>query len=457
MSSTRSGNAENGVNGTSRIAGFYKQTIQDRVSLLADRGHLGEETCAWLRAGGGLELSIGDKMSENVVASYGLPFGIALNFTVNGTDVLVPMVVEEPSVVAAASNAARMVRASGGFTGTADPQVMTAQVQFDDVPTPHQARETLLAAKEEILALGNAAIPAMVKRGGGCRDLDVRVLDVEAGVLVVDVFVDVGDAMGANLVDTVAETLAPELHARIGGSMGLRILTNLPLRRLVHISCFVADEDLGGAHVADGIARASRFAELDTFRAVTHNKGFMNGLDAAAVALGQDWRSIEAGAHAYAGISGTYRPLSVWKREPGGLRGSAVLPLAVGTVGGSTRVHAGVRAAFELAQVKRAGDLALVLASVGLASNLAALRALSTEGIQRGHMKLHHRKDELERAAISSARAKEQAQAASNAAPLAAKGAEAPLRDAGLAAPQREVAAPPPPREVSAAPAKSAF
>jgi len=390
---------------SSRIAGFYNQSVSARVGLLEAQSTLSEESSKWLREGGGLPLAIGDKMSENVVATYGLPFGIALNFTVNGEDVLVPMVVEEPSVVAAASNAAKMVRASGGFVGEAGPQVMTAQVQFDYVPEPELAKARVLADKARILALGDAAIPAMVKRGGGCRGLEVRVLDVENGVVVVDVDVDVGDAMGANLVDTVAEAMAPEIHAHLGGDMGLRILTNLPLRRTVTVRCFVKDEDLGGAHVSEGVARASRFADLDVFRAVTHNKGFMNGLDAAAVAVGQDWRSIEAGAHAYASVSGRYLPLSTWRRENGGLRGEAKLPLAVGTVGGSTRTHAGVRAAFQLLGAKRAGELACILASVGLASNLAALRALSTEGIQRGHMKLHHRKDELERAAAAAAAA----------------------------------------------------
>jgi hydroxymethylglutaryl-CoA reductase len=271
---------------------------------------------------------------------------------------------------------------------------MTAQVQFDAVPEPEAAAARVRAERARILMLGDAAIPRMVARGGGCRDLDARVLDAAEGVLVVDVFVDVGDAMGANLVDTVAEALAPALHELVGGTIGLRILSNLPLRRMVQVRADVDAEAVGGAEVADGIARASRFAELDPFRAVTHNKGFMNGLDAAAVALGQDWRSIEAAAHAYAALSGTYRPLSVWKRTARGLAGSAALPLAVGTVGGSTRAHAGVRAAFQLARVASARELAVVLAAVGLASNLAALRALASEGIQKGHMKLHHRKRE---------------------------------------------------------------
>jgi hydroxymethylglutaryl-CoA reductase len=379
---------------SSRIAGFYKCSVPARLELLVAHADLDPEARRHLEQGGGLPVEVADKMSENVIAVHGLPLGVGLNFRVNGRDVLVPMAVEEPSVVAAASNAAKMVRAAGGFHGEADPPVMTAQVQFDAVPEPEAAAARVRAERARILMLGDAAIPRMVARGGGCRDLDARVLDAAEGVLVVDVFVDVGDAMGANLVDTVAEALAPALHELVGGTIGLRILSNLPLRRMVQVRADVDAEAVGGAEVADGIARASRFAELDPFRAVTHNKGFMNGLDAAAVALGQDWRSIEAAAHAYAALSGTYRPLSVWKRTARGLAGSAALPLAVGTVGGSTRAHAGVRAAFQLARVASARELAVVLAAVGLASNLAALRALASEGIQKGHMKLHHRKRE---------------------------------------------------------------
>jgi hydroxymethylglutaryl-CoA reductase len=238
----------------------------------------------------------------------------------------------------------------------------------------------------------------MTERGFGCRDLDVRVLDRDAGVLVVHLYIDVGDAMGANTVDTVAEAVAPHVHAMTGGTIGLRILTNLPLRRRVRVHCAVVADALGGDDVADGIARASRFASLDVFRAVTHNKGFMNGLDAAAVALGQDWRAIEAGAHAWCAVEGNgrYRPLSTWTRTATGLHGEAELPLALGTVGGSTQTHPGVRAAFALLGLQSARELAVALAAAGLASNLAALRALATEGIQRGHMRLHARKHDNE-------------------------------------------------------------
>jgi hydroxymethylglutaryl-CoA reductase len=380
---------------TSRLAGFYKRSPEARLVLLREMGAASVETFEHLARGGGLPVALADRMSENVLATHGLPLSVGLNFLVNGRDVLVPMAVEEPSVVAAASNAAKMVRGAGGFEGEADAPIMTAQIQLDDVPDPAAAASRVLADRERILALGDASIPRMVSRGGGCRDLDARVLDEALGVLVFHVHVDVGDCMGANTVDTVAEAIAPAIHAITGGAMGLRILTNLTLRRCVRVRAEVRDEELGGAEMAQGIARASRFAELDVFRAVTHNKGFMNGLDAVAVALGQDFRAIEAGAHAFASMSGTYRPLSTWKRVPGGLVGQAELPLAVGTVGGSVTAHPGVRAALELVGVESAAELSVVMASVGLASNLAALRALAGEGIQRGHMRLHDRKREL--------------------------------------------------------------
>jgi hydroxymethylglutaryl-CoA reductase len=377
-----------------RISGLYKHALRDRGRLVCDAAAAGESVRAYLSRGGGLDLESADRMSENVVATFGLPFSVATNFLVNGKEFLVPMSVEEPSVVAAASNAARMVRASGGFFTDSDPSVMTAQVQLDDVPDVERAAALLRLERERLFAVGDRSIPKMVERGGGCRDMEVRVLSVEHGVLVVDLFVAVGDAMGANTVDTVAEAVAPVVQSLVHGTIGLRILSNLPLRRLVRARCEVDAESLGGPAVADGLARASRFADLDVLRAVTHNKGFMNGVDAAAVSLGQDWRSIEAGAHAYCAISGRYQPISTWRRTERGLEGRCELPLAVGTVGGSTTAHQGVRAAFELLQVEGARELAGVLASVGLASNLAALRALASEGIQQGHMKLHHRKSE---------------------------------------------------------------
>jgi len=392
---------------TSRIAGFYERPLAERVAhvaALGDGALLSAESRAWLERGGGLPVETADRMSENVVATVGLPLGLALNLRINQRDYLVPMAVEEPSVVAAASNAARLVRLGGGFAGEADPPVMTAQIQLDDVVDAAGAPARVAAARAEILAAGDAAIPRMVARGGGCRDLDCRVLDAALGVVVVEIHVDVGDAMGANLVDSVAEAAAPLVARVAGGEVGLRILTNLSLRRRARVWCEVPADALGG-ELADGIARASRFAELDVARAVTHNKGIMNGVDAAAVALGQDWRALEAGAHAFASLDGRYRPLATWRRTDGGLAGRIELPMAVGIVGGGTRTPA-ARAGLELTAVSSAQELAIAMAAAGLASNLAALRALAGEGIQKGHMRLHRRRvDEAAPAAESPARA----------------------------------------------------
>lgn len=390
---------------TSRQPEFYKRTVAERRQVLAQSLGLSAETQAYLHTGG-LDMAIADRMTENVVSTFSLPMSVALNFRVNGRDHLIPMVVEEPSIVAAASNAARMVRATGGFRGDATASVMTAQVQLDGVKDVEAAAELLRARRDDILATANSSIPRMVARGGGCVDLDVRVLDLHHGLLVVHLYVDVGDAMGANVVDTVAERVAPVFQQWIGGEIGLRILSNLPMRRLVHIECDVGAEFLGGEVLADGIVRASRFAEMDPFRAITHNKGILNGIDAVAVALGQDWRAIEAGAHAYAALSSEYRPLAVWTRTVTGLHGSMELPLAIGTVGGSTQAHPGVRAAMELIRIDSARQLAVVMAAAGLASNLAALRALAGEGIQQGHMRLHARKHASGAVDLESARSK---------------------------------------------------
>jgi len=376
---------------TSRLPGFYRRTVEERRAALAPM--LSAEARAVI-ARSALPIEVADRMSENVVGCHGLPLSLALNFTVNGRDYLVPMAVEEPSVVAAASRAALFARAGGGFTGRADAPIMTAQVQLDGVADPAGAAARVAARRADILAAGDRAIPSMVARGGGCRDVEARVIDVEPGMVVVHIHVDVREAMGANIVDTVAEATAALLADVVGGQAGLRILTNLPLRRLARAWVEVPLATLGGADAADGVVRASRFAEADPMRAVTHNKGIMNGIDAAAVALGQDWRAIEAGAHAFAALGGAYRPLATWRVVEGALRGRIELPLAVGTVGGATRVHPGVRAAFEILKAPRAGELAVILASVGLASNLAALHALAGEGIQRGHMRLHRRRCE---------------------------------------------------------------
>jgi len=382
---------------TSRLPGLHARALAERVRIVCEAAGVDEATARHLSAGGGLPIATAETMSENVLAVHALPFSVATNFVVNHKDVLVPMAVEEPSVVAAAANAARMVRQCGGFVGEATAAVMTAQVQLDDVPDARAAAGRVTAARGELLALGDAAVPRLVARGGGCRDLEARVVDEELGLVVVHLHVDVGEAMGANLVDSVAEAVAPRVHALAGGRLGLRILTNLPLRRMVTVRARVTAEALGDAALVDGIARASRFAERDPFRAVTHNKGIMNGVDAAAVALGQDWRAIEAGAHAWAATRpGGYAPLATWRMLEGGaaLAGELTMPLAVATVGGVSGVHPGVRAALALVGATSARELAVVVAAAGLASNLAALRALAGEGIQRGHMRLHARKAE---------------------------------------------------------------
>ncbi len=381
------------VNGSSRLPKLYERTVPERVAAIASVTGLDERARAHLDAGGGLPIETADTMSENVLATFSLPLSVAPNFLVDGRDLVVPMATEEPSVVAAAANAAKLVRKTGGFFGEADEAIMTGQIQLDQVADADAAARAILGARVGLEARGNEAIPGIVRRGGGVRELEVRSLG--EGFLVVHVHVDVRDAMGANAVDSVAEALASEIASLAGGRVGLRILTNLCVRRRVRVTARVLAADVGGDAIADGIARASRFAELDPYRAATHNKGFMNGLDAAAVALGQDFRAIEAGAHAFAAVGrggGGYAPLSTWKRSPEGLVGAAELPLAVGTVGGSCRAHEGVRTAFAILGVTSARDLAIVLASVGLASNLGALRALASEGIQAGHMRLHARK-----------------------------------------------------------------
>ncbi len=379
---------------TSRIPGFYKVTVTERRALVGDV--TGTEMAEMERAfdGGGLDAETADKFVENVLGTYALPFGVALNVRVNGEDHVVPMVVEEPSVVAAASNAAKMVRAGGGFVAEVDPPIMTSQIQLVRVPDVERAKATILDVRSEILALADRAIPGLVARGGGARDLEVRILD--ADMLVVHILVDCRDAMGANLVNSVAEAVGERLAELARAKLGLRILSNLCDKRCVRVRCSVpadalATDEMDGPAVIEGIENASRFAELDPYRAATHNKGVMNGIDAVVIATGNDWRAVEAGAHAFAARNGRYAPLAVWRRQGDRLVGSLELPLALGTVGGTLRVHPAARLALRMLRVRSAGDLACIAGAIGLASNLAALRALATDGIQRGHMALHAR------------------------------------------------------------------
>ncbi len=375
----------------SRWPGFYKLSIEERRKVAAEALgiNLGELAEA---LEGGLGSERADKIIENVVGTFSLPFALALNIKVNGTDYIAPMVVEEPSVVAAASNAARMIREGGGFHAEADEPVMIAQVQLDEVPDAEAACDRIRRHEGELCALGDAQVPGLVRRGGGMRGLEPR--DLGDGMLVVHLYIDCRDAMGANLVNTVAEGVADRILELCGGSIGLRILTNLCDQRKVRITCRVpahvlATDDLSGRQVRDAIVRASRFAERDPYRATTHNKGLMNGLDAVVIATGNDWRSVEAGAHAYAARNGRYEPLCTWHADGDDLIGKLELPLSLGTVGGPSRVHDGARMGLRIVSVQSATELAMVAASVGMASNLAALRALATEGIQRGHMALH--------------------------------------------------------------------
>ena len=385
----------------SRIPGFYKLSLDERRRLAAESANLSpEDLAAW--ENGGLTPEAADPMIENVIGLHSLPLGIGLNFQVNGRDVLVPMVIEEPSVVAGASFMAKLARAGGGFRSTADAPLMIGQMQVIGLEDPGAGGAGILEHRAELLAEADETDPVLKKLGGGARDLEVRVIeDSPIGrFLVVHLIYDVRDAMGANAVNTACERLAPRLETITGGKVHLRILSNLADRRLARASCTIPVRELAfggesgytGEAVRDGIIRAYAFAAADPYRAATHNKGIMNGVDAVVIATGNDWRAIEAGAHAYAARSGRYTSLSTWEEDSdGNLTGRLEMPMAVGIVGGATKVHPAAKAALKLMGVKTAAELAEVIVSVGLAQNLAALRALATEGIQRGHMSLHAR------------------------------------------------------------------
>jgi hydroxymethylglutaryl-CoA reductase len=380
----------------SRLRGFYKLSPQERMDVVCGLADLSEEEARALLGVAGLDPAQADHMIENVVGVFALPLGIATNFLINDRDYLIPMAIEEPSVVAGASFAARLVRDGGGFRTSSDDPLMIGQIQVLDVVDPWSARFELLAAKERILALANEQDPVIVKLGGGARDLDVRIVEHSpvGPMLVVHLIYDARDAMGANTVNTAVAALVAEIS---GGRTLLRILSNLADRRLARAKAVVpvtslAHGEFGGPGVAQGIVEAWAFASADPYRAATHNKGIMNGVDAVVIATGNDWRAIEAGAHAYAARGGRYTALSTWQLDAGGnLVGTLEMPMAVGIVGGATRVHPAAKAALKLLDVKTARELAGIIVAVGLAQNLAALRALASEGIQLGHMKLHAR------------------------------------------------------------------
>ncbi len=382
-----------------RIAGLRDLEPSARLDAVCAAAGLDQSDRALLTGEGVLPLATANGMIENVVGKFEMPMGVATNFRVNGKDYLIPMVVEEPSVVAAASYMARIARAGGGFHASADDPVMRAQVQVLGVSDPAAARLRILEHRNDLMALANSKDKVLTGLGGGCKDIEVHVFDdTPVGPMVVlHLIVDVRDAMGANTVNTMAELLAPKVETITGGTVRLRILSNLADLRLVRarveLKAAALDTDtLNGTDVAQGIVEACALAVIDPYRAATHNKGIMNGIDPVVIATGNDWRAVEAGAHAYAARSGRYTALTRWERTAsGGLSGSIELPMALGLVGGATRTHPAAQAALRLLKVETATELAQVVASVGLAQNMAALRALATEGIQRGHMALHAR------------------------------------------------------------------
>jgi len=378
---------------TSKYSGFYKLTPEQRLEYVKGFAELTDEEVSILRTQGALRLEDANRMVENVIGTLPIPLGIAVNFLINKKDYLIPMAIEEPSVIAAASNAARMARATGGFTATTTESVMRGQVQIVNVPDPNRARFALLEAREEILNRANSKDPFLVSKGGGAKDLEVRVLNTDAGLMVIaELLVDCLDAMGANAVNTMAEAVAPFIEEVTGGRVYLRIISNLADRRLARARAAFSKEVIGGEDVVDGIVQAYAFAASDPYRCATHNKGIMNGVTAVVLATGNDTRAVEAGAHAYAARTGKYLPLTTWEKDrDGNLVGTIELPLALGVVGGLTKVHPVARTNLKILGVKSSRELGEVVASVGLAQNFAALRALVAEGIQRGHMALHAR------------------------------------------------------------------
>jgi len=383
---------------TDRVRKFYDLPVEERLAKIAKQAGLTSEESALL-GGAALSVAQADQMIENVIGLHNLPLGVAQNFLINGREVLVPMAIEEPSVVAGASFMAKLARAGGGFTAQADAPVMIGQLQVLDVPDLQAACLALLAQKAHLLEEAAKIDPVLARLGGGPRDLEVRIIDSSpiGPFLVVHILMDVRDAMGANATNTAAERLAPLVGQITGGRVHLRILSNLADRRLARAQVTILKSELpfgdySTEQVRDGIIAAWAFAAADPYRAATHNKGIMNGVDAVVIATANDWRAVEAGAHAYAARNGRYTSLSTWGQDAdGNLVGTLEMPLAVGTVGGATRVHPGARAALKLMGVTSASQLAEIIVSVGLAQNLAALRALATEGIQRGHMPLHSR------------------------------------------------------------------
>ena len=385
----------------SRLKGFYKLSVKERREMVAELANLDQEAVDALAATGELSEAAADRIIENVIGTLALPVGVATNFIVDGEHYLVPFALEEPSVVAAASNMAKRCHTKGGFISNNTDPIMIGQIQVVNCDDPFAAKNALLEAADELVSACNEVDPILVKFGGGCKGLEARVIDTDSGAMViVHLLVDCRDAMGANAVNTMAETIAPKVEAISGGTVILRIISNLAVHRLARVSATFTPEEMAnkgesaedGAKVIDGIIQAYHFAAADPFRATTHNKGIMNAISAIAVACGQDWRAIESGAHSYASHERVYGSLTHWEKDAeGNLVGSIELPMAVGLVGGAVRVHPTAKANVAIMGARTADELAKVIAAAGIAQNLGALRALATVGIQAGHMKLHSR------------------------------------------------------------------
>lgn len=382
----------------SPTANFHKLTPEEKIEFVKKWAGLTDEESQLVHNTGALGLEHANRMVENVIGAMPVPLGVAANFLINGKDYIIPMAIEEPSVIAAASNGARMARAKGGFTTSSTQPIMIGQIQVVKVKDPPKVREAILKIGKQIIEKANEQDPILASLGRGAKDIQVKILDSIAGpMVIVELLVDCGDAMGANAVNTMAEAVTPMIENATSGKVYLRIISNLADRRLARARCVVTKEIVGGEEAVDGIVQAYVFALADPYRCATHNKGVMNGVDAVVLATGNDTRAIEAGAHAYAARSGMYLPLTTWeKNEDGDLVGTIELPMAVGLVGGATRAHPVARVNVKILGVKTANELGEVIAAVGLAQNLAALRALATEGIQRGHMSLHARNVAME-------------------------------------------------------------
>lgn len=387
---------------TSRIPGFYNMSVEERRSLLKKLHTFSDDNFTKLTEDAPLTVDTADKMIENVIGTFQLPLGLGLNFLINGKDYVVPMAVEEASIVASASHIARIVRQAGGFTATSTERIMIGQIQVIGCEDFPKAKETLLKEKEMLIKAANDAYPSIVARGGGAKDLDVRILndDVQSAyskMLILHLYIDTCDAMGANIINTMVESLAPTVEELTKGKVYLRILSNYADQCLAKARCVIPPEllktgDFSGEEVRDGVILAYEFAASDPYRAVTHNKGIMNGIDPVVIATGNDWRAVEAGAHAYASRNGVYTSMTEWyKDEEGNLVGELELPMSIGTVGGATRVHPLAKFALDLMDIQSSRELAEVIVAVGLAQNLGALKALATDGIQKGHMALHSR------------------------------------------------------------------